>query len=102
MDRKYIEPIKQILPEFTLSHKALQILIGRRDNPHINFQVVLSADALKLALLQDTQQLDLHRRRNLPNLIKKKRRSVPLFAFSFFLAYRSDRSFLIAPVRIGL
>ena len=80
----------------------MQILIGRRDNPHINFQVVLSADALKLALLQDTQQLDLHRRRNLPNLIQKKRPSIRLLEFPFFLAYRSGKCSALVPEELGL
>jgi hypothetical protein len=57
-------------------HIGEQIAIGRRQHPHVDRPRPVLAHAPHLALLQDAQQLYLHRRRHVANFIEKQRAAI--------------------------
>jgi hypothetical protein len=58
-DRKYIEPIKEVLPKGSLGNGGFQITIRGGDHPNVDMDRLGSADPLELPLLQYPQQGDL-------------------------------------------
>ena len=55
----HIQPIKQIFTEGAFFHHFLQIPVGGGDNADINLNGLMPANAFKLPLLEDSQQLSL-------------------------------------------
>src|SRR5206468_209935 len=55
-DRKYIEPIKEVLPERSISYGRLKIAICRGNNTNIDVDQLTSADSLEGSFLQNPQQ----------------------------------------------
>ena len=53
-----------------------QVAVGGGDEPHVDLDVAGVADAANLALLDGAQELDLHRGRNLGDLVEKQRAAV--------------------------
>jgi len=51
----YIQPIEQIFAEAARPHLLFKITIGRRDNPYINRNSVMSTDRHNNAFLQDSE-----------------------------------------------
>lgn len=49
--------------------------MGRRDEPYVDPPLLVRADGAHRAALEDVQQLGLHRRRHLANLVEKERAS---------------------------
>src|ERR1044071_5273047 len=74
--RHNVQSEEQILPESSLRHFLLEVSISRRDQADVDSQRPRSADALKLTLLQNTQQLHLHCSTQVANLIEKQRAAV--------------------------
>src|SRR4029077_5499142 len=71
-----IQPIVQILSEFTVTDHLPQISIGCRDNTNIDSRCARAAYGLELALLEDTEQLGLKLQRHVSDFIKKQCASV--------------------------
>ena len=55
-----------------------EIAVGRGDDPHVDAEGLVAADALELALLQEAQQLHLDGRRDLADLVEEQRAAVGL------------------------
>ncbi len=66
-----IESIKQITPELSFLTKLSHVFIGRRDDAYINGDIVLAADALENAFLNDVEQLDLNRLADRADFVQK-------------------------------
>ncbi len=79
MDGKHVEPVEQILAEGALSHARAQVAVGRGDDAHIDMARAHLSDPFEAVLLQYTQQLDLHDRRQFAHFIQEER--APLGAF---------------------
>src|SRR6476660_136411 len=71
-----IQPIVQILSEFTVTDHLPQISIGCRDNTNIDSRCARAAYGLELARLEDTEQLGLKLQRHVSDFIKKQCASV--------------------------
>jgi hypothetical protein len=50
-DREHAEPVKEITPESSRSDSCPEVAIGGGDNPYVNADGLIAADALELALL---------------------------------------------------
>ena len=70
-----VEPIEQIVAELPLAHGAREVAVGRGDQADVDL-VRLAAEAFDLPVLQHAQELDLHVRRNLADLVEKERAAV--------------------------
>jgi hypothetical protein len=56
VNRENVQPIKQITPEGPRAHGGLQVTVGGGDYPDVSVDSTATADALKLMLLQNTQE----------------------------------------------
>jgi hypothetical protein len=64
--------VKEVLPELPLGDLGAEISVGRRDQAHVDASRGHAADALKLALLQRPEQLDLHFQGDLTDLVQEQ------------------------------
>jgi hypothetical protein len=67
-----IDSIEQIQAEAPRGHARLKVLIGCANHTHVDNDFLVTADALKRALLQDTQHLGLGGQWHIANFIEKK------------------------------
>ena len=72
-DREYVEPEEQVGAELPLARRFLQVPVGGRHHARVRPQRLAAAHALELALLEDAQQGDLDRRRQLADLVEEDR-----------------------------
>ena len=75
-DRKDVQAIVEIASEQSFFDHVLEIAVGRGDNPHVHPLRAGAAKPLELALLQDSQQLRLHLRRNVADLVEEQAAAV--------------------------
>src|SRR3546814_20516055 len=67
------EPIIQILAEPPGGDHRVDILMRRAHDPRVDGNLLAPADPLDHALLQETQQLDLERQRNVADFVEEQR-----------------------------
>jgi len=70
-DREDVEAIVEILAEAAGAHFALEIAVGGGQHTRVDLARLGLADQGDLPLLQDAQQLDLHRLRGLADFIEE-------------------------------
>ena len=70
-DLDHVEAIIKVLAKTLLAHELFEVLIGRRDDARIDLDGLGAADALEGFLLQEAQQLDLQRERQVADLIEE-------------------------------
>src|SRR5579883_3520170 len=71
-----VQAIEEVFAEFAMPHLLFEILIGGADDPHIDLDRLPPADPLDHLILQETQQLDLQRWRQVADFIEKQRAAV--------------------------
>src|SRR5205823_4966753 len=92
-----VESVVQVLTKAALFDRLLQVPVRRSDDAHVNSYGARAADALELALLKDAQQLRLHRRRHLADLVEEERAAVGDFELALLLSERAgERAALVA------
>ena len=74
-----VQPVEEVLAELLGRHRALEVLVGRRDDPHVDLDVRPAADTRELAVFQDVEELGLKGRVEVADLVEEDR---PLFAAS--------------------
>ena len=67
------EPVIEILAEAALGDHRVEVLVRRADDARVDRDRLAAADALDHALLEEAQQLDLERQRNVADLVEEKR-----------------------------
>jgi hypothetical protein len=72
---KNVQPVEQVAPKPPVGDGRLQVAIRRRNHPNICADGSRSADTLKLAFLENTQQSDLGFPRKLSHFIEEDRTS---------------------------
>src|SRR5688572_23986747 len=72
-DRKNIQAIVQIRSERSVFDHLRKIAVRGRDDPHVHPLGPRAAEALKLTLLQDAQQLGLYFRGDIADLVQEQR-----------------------------
>src|SRR5579863_3776125 len=94
VDRHDVQAVVKIFAKSALLERRAQVAVGRGDEAHIDLHRTGAAEALELALLQNTQQFHLRDRRYIANLIQEKRAFVCQFKFTRLAGYGSgERSF---------
>src|SRR6266850_2711770 len=78
-DRKHIQTVVEVAAKFVAFHHVSQISVGRSYEPNIHLVSPSAAQALKLLLLQDTQQFGLQSGRNISHLVQEERPFVGQF-----------------------
>ena len=71
-----LEPVVEVLAEGAARDAVGEVAVGGRDDAHVDPPVLVLADAPDLPLLQHAQQLDLHARRDLADLVEEQRAAV--------------------------
>lgn len=78
----HIQSMEQVFTEQTLFDAFFQILMGSRDDTHIHFNRLMTADAVELAITQNTQQARLQVGWHVTNFIQKQSAAIGLFKAS--------------------
>src|SRR6185312_5663105 len=66
-----VDAIVEILSKLTLSYHLFQILMGGADQPCLQRDEPVTAEAAEFALLQNTKKFDLREKAKLTNLIEE-------------------------------
>src|SRR5713226_5017036 len=74
-NRKDIELVKEVTPEYACSDSSLQIAVSSSDHPNIRSDRPSSTDTLEFMFLQNTQESDLCLGRKLSDFIEEDRAS---------------------------
>src|SRR6202021_1692856 len=72
LNRKNIEPVKQILAELIVADHHRQISMGRRDKANIDMNGLVAAQPLEFLFLQRAQQLRLQLQTNVADFIQEQ------------------------------
>src|SRR6266850_1607328 len=102
MDLEDVEPVEEIFPEGPARDGRGQVPIRRRDDPHVRLQRARSAQALEFALLQYAEELRLHDRAHLRDLIQEQRPARGLLDPSDLARKRSRERSLLVAEELGL
>ncbi len=73
VDADDVEPVVEVFAELPALNRLFEILVRRRDEPHVHLHGAGPAQPLELALLENAEHLGLGRRRHVPDLVEKQR-----------------------------
>jgi hypothetical protein len=96
-----VQAVEQVFAELAKLHPVLQVLIGRGDDTYIGFHLIVSADAVELAILQHAQQARLQRRRHVTDFIEEQRAAIGLLEPSLALQRGPGESALFVAEELG-
>src|SRR6202453_32782 len=85
LNRKNIQPVKEILPELIVADHQRQIPMGRRDEANVNMNGLVASQPLEFLFLQRPQQLWLQLQTNVVNFIQEQRAAIGNFETAAFL-----------------
>ena len=89
MNADALDSIVQILAKFLRLHHLTEIAIGGADQTDIHPDRVVAAEPHDLAILQNTQQLRLHRPWHIADFVHEERAAVGVLEAAFALALRA-------------
>ena len=96
-NRKHVEPVVQVLAERAGDHRLFEVPVRRGDDARIDGDDLRAAEPLESPLLENAQQLDLHFRRQIADLIEEDRRVIGDLESSNLARQRpGERAFLAA------
>ena len=102
MDRDDVEAVVEVLAEAPLGDRGGEVLVGRRDEPHVDPQRLGAADALELALLEAAQQLGLQREAHVADLVEEERPLVGELEAALLLGDGAGERPLLVAEELGL
>src|SRR5450432_9172 len=76
LNRKNLEPIKQIIPERSTRYRCNQITVRGGDDTNVNLNRLCATDSLEFPFLKDSQERDLSVRGQLAHFIQENRSAV--------------------------
>ena len=82
MQRKHIKTVVKVFPKATLCNLFNQVSVCRGNHADIQINDFIATQPLKLALLQDTQQLRLQCQGHLGHFVEQDRSAIGLLEFS--------------------
>ena len=71
-----MDAVEEVFTENALAHEFAQVLVRRRDDPHVGLDRLDRPERFINPLLQHPQQSDLHGRRDVADLVQKQRTAV--------------------------
>jgi hypothetical protein len=84
------------LPKLVFFHALLEPAVGGGDDPHVDIDRAVAANALEFAFLQHAQQFALERERHLADFIEKNSATVGQFEATFtFVGGPGERAFFV-------
>src|SRR5438552_5298629 len=72
LDGEYVDAMKEIFAERAACDRIFEVTMGCRDDAHVAAYRCVVADALENTLLQYPQQLHLHGRTHVPDLVEEE------------------------------
>jgi hypothetical protein len=75
LNRKNVEPVKQVAPENARNDASLQVTVSSSNQPNVASDGPSSTDTLKFVFLQDSQQSDLGFGWKVSNFVEEDRAS---------------------------
>ena len=78
LDAQHVEPVEEVLAEAAGADLGLEFARGRGDHAHVDAARLRFAERAHFLLLEDAQQLDLERQRQLADLVEEERAAVGL------------------------
>ena len=102
LDANHVEPVQQVLAEMPGLHARLEILVGRRDHPHVDLDRRLAADPVELAFGQHAQQPRLQRGRHVADLVEKQRAAIGLLEAAAAQRIGAGERALLVAEQLGL
>ena len=88
LDVDHVDPVEEVLAESTLGDQLGQVIVGGQDHPGVDGEGLVAADLLELEVLEDAEQLDLHRGTGGADLVQENRAAVGLLELAHLLADR--------------
>ena len=82
-DGEDVQAVIEVFAESPLRGHLHELAVRGRDDADVDFDLLVRADPLDGALLQDAQQLGLHRQREFADFVEKDRAAVGLFESPF-------------------
>ena len=75
----HVEAVEEVLPEPPVAYPLPEVLVGGRDDAHLDPHRSVPADPVELLVGEDPQQPRLELRRHVPDLVEEQGASVRLF-----------------------
>src|ERR1019366_1169055 len=97
----YVQPEIEILAEGAFLDGLSQVLVGGRNHPQIQVNILQPAQAAERLLLQHAQQFGLQHKRNLADLIQKQRAFIGQFEDAAFLRSCVGEGALFVPEQLA-
>ena len=101
-DRDDVDPVVEVLAELALRDELRQVAVGGGDDAHVDGRLVVAADPADDLLLDRPQELDLHGRRRLADLVEEERAAVGLLEEAALLAHRAGEGAALVAEELGL
>ena len=73
-----VDAVVEVLAEAASGQQAVEVVVGRGDDPHVDLDHARAAHARDLPVLQHAQQLGLHGRGHVADLVQEQRAAVGL------------------------
>ena len=101
-DLDHLEAEVEVLAEAPLIHHGLQIDVGGPNHAHVHPVVSLLADATHAPVVEHLQELGLHLRRHVPDLVEEQRAAVGDLEEAGLVRHRAGEGALRVPEELGL
>ena len=102
MDREDIDSVKEVVAETAVGDHALEVLIGRGDQPEIGGQRLGVTDRAVFALLQHAQHLGLNAEREVADLVEEQAAAVGDLEHAFLAGHRAGEGALDVAEQLAL
>lgn len=79
MEANNVEAMEQVFAKLVFFNQMFKVLVRGGDNSHVDFNRLVAAHAVKLAVRQHSQQPGLNFQRHIADFIQKQRAAVRLF-----------------------
>ena len=96
-ERNHVEPIEQVLAKVAPPDLLFQVLIRRRDHPHVHLHGLARPDRLETLFLQSPQHLGLRVEAHVADLIKEERAAVGLLKLADLVLSRAGERACTCP-----
>src|SRR5437899_516328 len=101
-DLDHVEPVVEVFPELTTSHRLFEVPISRGDHARIDVDHSVPADAREPEILQHVEELRLQRVRKLGDLVEVDRPFVRVLELARLATMRAREGALLVAEELGL
>ena len=98
----HLDAVVEIFAEAPRIDHRFEILVGGRDDAHVDRQRLVAADALEALLLDGAQQLGLRLQAHVADLVEKQRAAVGRFELALAPRHRAGEGALLVTEQLAL